>query len=109
MAARLATLGALGAEGTGAVHEEGRRGGFLSPVNNSSEALSQRVTSLLLTGLEWRVFRSSCLPKKFKGEWSFGELTYRVSGDPEGTFLFKYNQSVKPDNEGVFNRDALIC
>uniref|UniRef100_A0AAQ4RNX6 nucleoside diphosphate phosphatase n=1 Tax=Gasterosteus aculeatus aculeatus TaxID=481459 RepID=A0AAQ4RNX6_GASAC len=89
MAARLATLGALGAEGTGAVHEEGRRGWFLSPVNNSSEALSQRVTSLLLTGLEWRVFRSSCLPKKFKGEWSFGELTYRVSGDPEGFAGYK--------------------
>ncbi|XP_040016464.2 ectonucleoside triphosphate diphosphohydrolase 5 isoform X1 [Gasterosteus aculeatus] len=54
MAARLATLGALGAE-----------------------------------GLEWRVFRSSCLPKKFKGEWSFGELTYRVSGDPEGFAGYK--------------------
>ncbi|XP_062415688.1 ectonucleoside triphosphate diphosphohydrolase 5-like isoform X4 [Pungitius pungitius] len=54
MAARLATLGALGAE-----------------------------------GLEWRVFKSSCLPKKFRGEWSFGELTYRVSGDPDGFAGYK--------------------
>ncbi|GLD59667.1 ectonucleoside triphosphate diphosphohydrolase 5-like isoform X1 [Lates japonicus] len=54
MAARLATLGALGAE-----------------------------------GLEWRVFKSSCLPKKFRDEWSFGGLTYHVSGDPEGYAGFK--------------------
>lgn len=46
MAARLATLGALGAE-----------------------------------GLEWRVFKSSCLPKKFQDEWSFGGLTYQVMQD----------------------------
>ncbi|XP_068198221.1 ectonucleoside triphosphate diphosphohydrolase 5-like [Antennarius striatus] len=49
MAARLAALGALGAE-----------------------------------GLEWRVFKSSCLPKKFRDEWSFGGLRYQVSGDPDG-------------------------
>ncbi|CAB1343187.1 unnamed protein product [Coregonus sp. 'balchen'] len=48
MAARLAALGALGAE-----------------------------------GLEWRVFKSSCLPKKFREEWSFGGLTYTVSGIPD--------------------------
>ncbi|XP_034084381.1 ectonucleoside triphosphate diphosphohydrolase 5 [Gymnodraco acuticeps] len=54
MAARLATLGALGAE-----------------------------------GLEWRVFKSSCLPKKFRDEWSFGGLTYRVSGDPDGLAGYK--------------------
>ncbi|XP_022050130.2 ectonucleoside triphosphate diphosphohydrolase 5-like [Acanthochromis polyacanthus] len=54
MAARLATLGALGAQ-----------------------------------GLEWRVFKSSCLPKKFKDEWSFGGLTYRVSGDPDGYAGYK--------------------
>uniref|UniRef100_A0AAQ5Z8S8 nucleoside diphosphate phosphatase n=1 Tax=Amphiprion ocellaris TaxID=80972 RepID=A0AAQ5Z8S8_AMPOC len=51
MAARLATLGALGAEGT--------------------------------------VFKSSCLPKKFRDEWSFGGLTYRVSGDPDGYAGYK--------------------
>ncbi|KAK5853175.1 hypothetical protein PBY51_006987 [Eleginops maclovinus] len=54
MAARLATLGALGAGGP-----------------------------------EWRVFKSSCLPKKFRDEWSFGGLTYRVSGDPDGPAGYK--------------------
>uniref|UniRef100_A0A7N8YM18 nucleoside diphosphate phosphatase n=1 Tax=Mastacembelus armatus TaxID=205130 RepID=A0A7N8YM18_9TELE len=54
MAARLASLGALGAE-----------------------------------GLEWRVFKSSCLPKKFRDEWSFGGLTYHVSGDPDGYAGYK--------------------
>ncbi|XP_068432645.1 ectonucleoside triphosphate diphosphohydrolase 5-like [Clinocottus analis] len=54
MAARLATLGALGAE-----------------------------------GLEWRVFKSACLPKKFMDEWSFGGQTYRVSGDPDGNAGYK--------------------
>uniref|UniRef100_A0A8C6SK52 nucleoside diphosphate phosphatase n=1 Tax=Neogobius melanostomus TaxID=47308 RepID=A0A8C6SK52_9GOBI len=62
MAARLATLGALGAE-----------------------------------GLDWQVFKSSCLPKKFKDEWSFGGLTYQVSGDPEGLSGYKpcYQEVVK--------------
>lgn len=55
MAARLATLGALGAE-----------------------------------GLEWQVFKSSCLPKKFRDEWSFGGLTYQVSGDPDGYTGYKF-------------------
>ncbi|XP_031166363.1 ectonucleoside triphosphate diphosphohydrolase 5-like [Sander lucioperca] len=54
MAARLATLGAVGAE-----------------------------------GLEWRVFKSSCLPKKFRDEWRFGGLTYQVSGDPDGYAGYK--------------------
>ncbi|KAM3861309.1 ectonucleoside triphosphate diphosphohydrolase 5-like [Diretmus argenteus] len=54
MAARLATLGALGAQ-----------------------------------GVEWRVFRSACLPKKFRDEWSFGGITYRVSGIPDGSVGYK--------------------
>ncbi|XP_042359569.1 ectonucleoside triphosphate diphosphohydrolase 5-like isoform X1 [Plectropomus leopardus] len=54
MAARLAALGALGAE-----------------------------------GLEWRVFKSSCLPKKFRDDWRFGGLTYHVSGDPDGYTGYK--------------------
>ncbi|XP_020488116.2 ectonucleoside triphosphate diphosphohydrolase 5 isoform X2 [Labrus bergylta] len=54
MAARLATLGALGAE-----------------------------------GLEWRVFKSSCLPKKFRDKWTFGGLTYQVSGHPDGYSGYK--------------------
>uniref|UniRef100_A0A8C1DJ01 nucleoside diphosphate phosphatase n=1 Tax=Cyprinus carpio carpio TaxID=630221 RepID=A0A8C1DJ01_CYPCA len=28
--------------------------------------------------------RSSCLPKKFREDWSFGGLTYKVSGIPDG-------------------------
>uniref|UniRef100_A0A8C7VF38 nucleoside diphosphate phosphatase n=1 Tax=Oncorhynchus mykiss TaxID=8022 RepID=A0A8C7VF38_ONCMY len=44
VAARLATLGALGAD-----------------------------------GLEWKVFTSSCLPKKFRQDWTFGGITYKVS------------------------------
>lgn len=54
MAARLATLGALGAE-----------------------------------GLEWRVFKSSCLPSTFRDDWSFGGVTYQVSGDRDGVGGYK--------------------
>ncbi|XP_063758416.1 ectonucleoside triphosphate diphosphohydrolase 5-like isoform X3 [Eleginops maclovinus] len=43
----------------------------------------------ILQGPEWRVFKSSCLPKKFRDEWSFGGLTYRVSGDPDGPAGYK--------------------
>ncbi|KAJ8269960.1 hypothetical protein GJAV_G00108710 [Gymnothorax javanicus] len=53
-AARLATLGALGAE-----------------------------------GLQWRVFSSSCLPKKYKEDWTFGGITYKVSGVDDGSSGFK--------------------
>ncbi|KAJ8410143.1 hypothetical protein AAFF_G00201240 [Aldrovandia affinis] len=53
-AARLAALGALGAE-----------------------------------GLEWRVFASSCLPRKFREDWAFGGITYKVSGVEEGTSGYK--------------------
>ncbi|CDQ72747.1 unnamed protein product [Oncorhynchus mykiss] len=40
-------------------------------------------------GLEWRVFKSACLPKKFREEWSFGGLTYTVSGIPDGYAGYK--------------------
>ncbi|XP_029114486.1 ectonucleoside triphosphate diphosphohydrolase 5 [Scleropages formosus] len=53
-AARLATLGALGAD-----------------------------------GLDWKVFTSSCLPKKFREDWTFGGLTYKVSGIPDGYAGYK--------------------
>ncbi|XP_051953970.1 ectonucleoside triphosphate diphosphohydrolase 5-like isoform X1 [Xyrauchen texanus] len=36
-------------------------------------------------GLERKVFKSSCLPKKYKGEFSFGGVTYDVSGSTQGT------------------------
>lgn len=52
---------------------------------NKGEAVEDSHMSVsFMAGLEWRVFRSSCLPKKFRGEWSFGGLTYQVSGDPDG-------------------------
>lgn len=35
-------------------------------------------------GLEWKIFRSSCLPKKFREDVSFGGTTYKVSGIPDG-------------------------
>ncbi|KAG5846958.1 hypothetical protein ANANG_G00120480 [Anguilla anguilla] len=54
-AARLATLGALGAE-----------------------------------GLQWRVFTSSCLPKKFSENWTFGGITYKVSGVEAGSSGYKH-------------------
>uniref|UniRef100_A0A3Q1GZV9 nucleoside diphosphate phosphatase n=1 Tax=Anabas testudineus TaxID=64144 RepID=A0A3Q1GZV9_ANATE len=53
-AARLATLGALGAD-----------------------------------GLDWKVFTSSCLPKKFREEVTFGGTTYKVSGIPDGYAGYK--------------------
>ncbi|XP_062253307.1 ectonucleoside triphosphate diphosphohydrolase 5 [Platichthys flesus] len=53
-AARLATLGALGAD-----------------------------------GLDWRVFTSSCLPKKFREDVHFGGDTYKVSGIPDGYAGYK--------------------
>ncbi|KAM8834291.1 ectonucleoside triphosphate diphosphohydrolase 5 [Synchiropus picturatus] len=39
--------------------------------------------------LDWRVFTSSCLPKKFKGDFTFGGLTYHVSGFPDGYAGYK--------------------
>uniref|UniRef100_A0A7N8XEF7 nucleoside diphosphate phosphatase n=1 Tax=Mastacembelus armatus TaxID=205130 RepID=A0A7N8XEF7_9TELE len=53
-AARLATLGALGAD-----------------------------------GLDWKVFTSSCLPKKFRENVTFGGTTYKVSGIPDGYAGYK--------------------
>ncbi|XP_075900859.1 ectonucleoside triphosphate diphosphohydrolase 5 isoform X1 [Nelusetta ayraudi] len=45
--------------------------------------------ALRAEALEWMVFKSSCLPKKFRDKWSFGGLTYQVSGDPNGTTGYK--------------------
>lgn len=35
-------------------------------------------------GLDWKVFTSSCLPKKFREDVTFGGTTYKVSGIPDG-------------------------
>ncbi|XP_061824766.1 ectonucleoside triphosphate diphosphohydrolase 5 [Nerophis lumbriciformis] len=53
-AARLATLGALGAD-----------------------------------GLDYKIFTSSCLPKKFREDVTFGGTTYKVSGVPDGYAGYK--------------------
>uniref|UniRef100_A0A8D3BYJ1 nucleoside diphosphate phosphatase n=1 Tax=Scophthalmus maximus TaxID=52904 RepID=A0A8D3BYJ1_SCOMX len=53
-AARLATLGALGAD-----------------------------------GLDWKIFTSSCLPKKFREDVTFGGTTYKVGGIPDGYAGYK--------------------
>ncbi|XP_030628843.1 ectonucleoside triphosphate diphosphohydrolase 5 [Chanos chanos] len=40
-------------------------------------------------GLESKVFKSSCLPKKFRDDWTFGGLTYKISGIPYGYTGYK--------------------
>uniref|UniRef100_A0A8C8EJB9 nucleoside diphosphate phosphatase n=1 Tax=Oncorhynchus tshawytscha TaxID=74940 RepID=A0A8C8EJB9_ONCTS len=42
-----------------------------------------------LSGLDWKVFTSSCLPKKFREDWTFGGITYKVSGIPDGYAGYK--------------------
>ncbi|KAJ8009481.1 hypothetical protein DPEC_G00089330 [Dallia pectoralis] len=56
-------------------------------------------------GLEWKVFRSSCLPKKFSDDWSFGGHTYKVSGMVDGYAGYKlcYQEMLKVV-KGVVNQ-----
>lgn len=42
------------------------------------------IVSSVLSGLDWKVFKSSCLPKKFREDVTFGGTTYKVSGIPDG-------------------------
>ncbi|XP_041831927.1 ectonucleoside triphosphate diphosphohydrolase 5-like isoform X2 [Melanotaenia boesemani] len=70
MTARVATLGAPVADGS--IHD----------VN--SIALQPTL------GLAGQIFNSSCLPNKFRDEWSFGGLTYQVSGNPDGDAGYKH-------------------
>uniref|UniRef100_A0A8C7QCD5 nucleoside diphosphate phosphatase n=1 Tax=Oncorhynchus mykiss TaxID=8022 RepID=A0A8C7QCD5_ONCMY len=62
--------------------------------NSTYELYTHRPPYIILLlytpGLEWRVFKSSCLPKKFREEWSFGGLTYIVSGKPDGESYVGY-------------------
>lgn len=48
-------------------------------------------------GLDWKVFTSSCLPKKFREDVTFGGITYHVSGIPDGYAGYKlcYYEVVK--------------
>uniref|UniRef100_A0A8C7QE08 nucleoside diphosphate phosphatase n=1 Tax=Oncorhynchus mykiss TaxID=8022 RepID=A0A8C7QE08_ONCMY len=49
--------------------------------------MAARLAALGALGAD--VFKSSCLPKKFREEWSFGGLTYIVSGKPDGYVGYK--------------------
>ncbi|KAM8915440.1 ectonucleoside triphosphate diphosphohydrolase 5 [Spinachia spinachia] len=40
-------------------------------------------------GLDWKVFTSSCLPKKFRDDLTFGGNTYKVSGISDGYAGYK--------------------
>ncbi|XP_057678564.1 ectonucleoside triphosphate diphosphohydrolase 5-like [Corythoichthys intestinalis] len=42
-----------------------------------------------LSMLSARVFKSPCLPRKFRDKWTFGGETYQVSGDPDGASGYK--------------------
>lgn len=82
-AARLATLGALGADG--------RVSSTFCRLFVCTHALIdvvsgrwQTVFYFVFPGLDWKVFTSSCLPKKFREDVTFGGTTYKVSGIPDG-------------------------
>ncbi|KAM9703934.1 ectonucleoside triphosphate diphosphohydrolase 5-like isoform 1-T4 [Menidia menidia] len=70
MMGRLATLGARG-------------GGVAGPEANSTDLPPA-------AGSETKIFNSSCLPSKFRDEWSFGGQTYQVSGNPDGDAGYKH-------------------
>ncbi|KAF0044419.1 hypothetical protein F2P81_003577 [Scophthalmus maximus] len=40
-------------------------------------------------GLDWKIFTSSCLPKKFREDVTFGGTTYKVGGIPDGYAGYK--------------------
>lgn len=42
------------------------------------------VCVFVFPGLDWKIFTSSCLPKKFREDVTFGGTTYKVSGIPDG-------------------------
>lgn len=77
-AARLATLGALGADG--------RVSCIFDHFSCANVFIGkwQIVFFSVFIGLDWKVFTSSCLPKKFREEVTFGGTTYKVSGIPDG-------------------------
>lgn len=78
-AARLATLGALGAEG--------RISGTFCPLRFvlcAWQIMANSFLVLFCPGLDQKIFSSSCLPKKFREDVTFGGTTYKVSGIPDG-------------------------
>lgn len=83
-AARLATLGALGADGR-------VQPVYCPSLCHESIFCPGRCQTFLLfwlpPGLDWKVFTSSCLPKKFREDVTFGGTTYQVSGIPDGKII----------------------
>lgn len=81
-AARLATLGALGAEG--------RISGTFCPLRFvlcvilCLAGYGKLFLVWFCPGLDQKIFSSSCLPKKFREDVTFGGTTYKVSGIPDG-------------------------
>uniref|UniRef100_A0A8C7DEH6 nucleoside diphosphate phosphatase n=1 Tax=Oncorhynchus kisutch TaxID=8019 RepID=A0A8C7DEH6_ONCKI len=59
------------------------------PVTLPTSTCSTTLYNSILTGLDWKVFTSSCLPKKFREDWTFGGITYKVSGIPDGYAGYK--------------------
>ncbi|XP_047466640.1 ectonucleoside triphosphate diphosphohydrolase 5 [Mugil cephalus] len=56
-------------------------------------------------GLDWKVFTSSCLPKKFREEVTFGGSTYKVSGIPDGYAGYKLcYYEVRKVIKGIFHQ-----
>ena len=81
-AARLATLGALGAEG-----RVSRTFYCLLCLHHFNKCSRWKMTNgffFAFPGLDWKIFTSSCLPKKFREDVTFGGTTYKVSGIPDG-------------------------
>uniref|UniRef100_A0A3P8Y5V2 nucleoside diphosphate phosphatase n=1 Tax=Esox lucius TaxID=8010 RepID=A0A3P8Y5V2_ESOLU len=67
--------------------------------NSTYELYTHRAPNyaILHRPLYFLLFRSSCLPKKFKDDWSFGGLTYKVSGIVDGYAGYKlcYQEMLK--------------
>lgn len=81
-AARFATLGALGADGRVSYNFN-----HLSCYSFINVLISRQKSLFLMfvfPGLDWKVFSSSCLPKKFRENVTFSGTTYKVSGIPDG-------------------------
>ncbi|XP_061611024.1 ectonucleoside triphosphate diphosphohydrolase 5-like isoform X3 [Phyllopteryx taeniolatus] len=81
--------------------------------------MSARLSTLRAHSVSGPDFKSPCLPKKFRGEWSFGGETYQVSGDPEDEihggrlrvrdFTRSAKEVCKETSEAVFSVNPFLC
>lgn len=65
-------------------------------VENCSVSIVKYLLFMLLPGLDWKVFTSSCLPKKYREEVKFGGDTYKVSGIPGGNIKAPWGFECSP-------------